>query len=109
MRLSYLFIAVEVISLVYRVGFVFLPGQLLSLYGINTDRGGVLMAGLFGAALISYGVVTWLVRNAASSDSQRAIMFGLFVFSIVSFVVLLLAQLAGTVNALGWLNVIIFL
>jgi hypothetical protein len=109
MRISYLFLVVAVLSLIYGVGFVLLPEQLLSIYGITTDAGGLLFVRLFGATLIGFGVLAWFVRNADTSEARRAIVLALFALNAVSFFVLLLAQLAGTVNGLGWVNIAIYL
>jgi hypothetical protein len=109
MRLSYLFTIAAVLSLLYGLGFVILPEQLLSIYGIPTDAGGLLFARLFGAALTGLGVLTWLIRSADAWDALRAVLLGLVAFNMISVVVLLLAQIDGTVNALGWINVAIFL
>jgi len=109
MRLSYLFIAAAVLSLVYGVGFTLLPEQVTSIYGIVTDSGGLLFARLFGASLVAFGVLTWLVRNSGNSDALRSILLGLLVLNALSFLVLLFAQLGGTLNGLGWINVAVFL
>jgi hypothetical protein len=109
MRISYLFIIGAVLALVFGLGFVLLPEQLLSIYGITTDPGGILTARLFGTALVGVGVLNWFARNADESDARRAIVLGLFVLNALGFIVLLLAQLAGVVNGLGWVNVAIYL
>ena len=109
MRIGYLFVIVAVLSLIYGLGFVLLPEQLLSLYGIKTDAGGLLFVRLFGAALVGLGVLAWFIRNADASEERRAVVLALFVLNAISVFVLLFAQLAGTVNGLGWINIAIYL
>lgn len=109
MRLSYLLIGAAVLSLVYGVGFVLLPEQLAGLYGIATDDGGQLFVRLFGAALVAFGVLTGLGRNIGAGEMKGALLLSLLVLNALCFLVLLFAQLAGTVNGLGWINVAVFL
>ena len=109
MRISYLFLVASILSLIYGSGFILLPAQLLSIYGIETNDGGLLFVRLFGAALIGLGVLAWFVRNTDTWEARRAIVLAFFVINALSSLVLLLAQLAGTVNGLGWVNVAIFL
>ncbi len=109
MRLSYLFMAAAIISLVYGLGFIVLPGQMASIYGITTNDGGLLFVRLFGATLIAFGVLTGLARNAGASEIRRNIVLALVALNALCFLVLLFAQLAGTVNGLGWVNVAAFL
>jgi hypothetical protein len=109
MRISYLFVVASVIALIFGLSFVLLTEQVMSMYGVKTDAGGMLAARLFGTALVGIGVVQWLARNAEESEARRAIVLGLFVLDALGFVVVLLAQFAGTVNGLGWINVVIYL
>jgi hypothetical protein len=57
----------------FGIGFVLVPAQLLSQYGITTDAPFDLVGQLFGAALIGFAVLTWAARNATDSDAGRAI------------------------------------
>ena len=91
------------------VGFVVASGPLLAIYGITLDKAGTLVAQLFGAALISLATVNWLARNVTDAGARQAVVLGNLAGDIVGFVVILLGQLAGISNALGWSNVAIYL
>jgi hypothetical protein len=41
-----------------------LPGPTLDLLDIAVDRAGIALARLYGAGLVGFGLVTWLVRRA---------------------------------------------
>jgi hypothetical protein len=109
MRISYMFMFGAVLALLFGLGFALLTEQVLSIYGVKTDVAGVLAARLFGTTLIGLGVLQWYARNAEDSEARRAIVLALFVLDALGFVVVLLAQLAGTLNGLGWVNVAIYL
>jgi hypothetical protein len=108
-KASYLFVANAVVALIYGVPTLFVPSQLLALYDVELNAGGFIFARLFAAALLSFGLLTWLIRNSQPSPERQAAAMALFVGDGIGFIVTLLAQLAGTVNTLGWSHVVIYL
>ena len=110
MKLSIFLIIAGVLGLAFGAPFVLAPVQLLSFYGVTLEgAGSIVVARLFGAALINLGLITLLVRNVTAAETQQAITLGGFVGDGIGFVVALLGQLAGVTNALGWSTVIIYL
>lgn len=81
----------------------------MSLYGDTLSPGGVTIGRLFGAALLGYAVLAWSVRNTGASDVRQAIILALFVGNTIGLIAVVMGQLSGAVNALGWSTVIIYL
>jgi len=109
MNLRTLLVVAAVIGAVYGIAFVVASGPLLSLFGITLDKAGTLVAQLFGGALIALAVVNWFARNVTDPEARQAVVFGNLAGDAVGFVVILLGQLAGITNALGWSSVAIYL
>lgn len=109
MKLKTLFIINAVISLLFGLSFVLGPETLMSYYDITLTTGGIVIARLFGAALIGYAVLSWFAKAAGDSEARQAIVLSLFIGDTVGFIVALIAQLTGAVNTLGWSTVIIYL
>lgn len=109
MKLSNLLVVAAAVGAVFGVGFVVASGPLLAIYGITLDKAGTLVAQLFGAALISLAVVNWFARNVTDPVARQAVVLGNLAGDVVGFVVILLGQLAGIANALGWSSVAIYL
>jgi len=110
MRLKYWLVAKAIIVAIFGIGFVLIPTTLASLYGMTLDDAGVLMARLFGGGFIFECIVLFMARNTDRDDvACRGIMLGVVVSNLIGFIVCLLATLAGTWNALGWLSVALFL
>lgn len=109
MKLSTLLVVAAVIGAVFGIGFVVASGPLLSIYGITLDQAGTLVAQLFGVALISLAVINWFSRNVTDPEARQAVVFGNLAGDVVGFVVILLGQLAGIANAVGWSSVAIYL
>jgi hypothetical protein len=108
-KLNNLLVVAAVIGAVFGVAFVVASGPLLAIYGITLDKAGTLVAQLFGALLIGLAVLNWFARNVTDPDARQAVVLGNLTGDVVGFVVILIGQLAGIANTLGWVNVAIYL
>jgi hypothetical protein len=109
MKLSTLMVVKAVVCLGFGILLLAIPGLLMSLYGVTLDKGGMLMARLYGASLLGNLLLTWFSRNDPGSEALRAAVLGLFVYDAVGLIVALVAVLSGVMNALGWSVVAIYL
>ncbi|MRS05423.1 hypothetical protein EG832_19745 [bacterium] len=110
MVLKYWMIAKAIVVLIFGIGFLVLPNVFAGLYGMSFDPVATLMARLFAGGFIFEAIVLWMARNTDRDDvACRGIMTGVVVSNAIGFVVCLLATLAGTWNAVGWLSVGLFL
>ena len=109
MKISTLMVINAVISIVFGIAFAVLPAQVVSLYGATAEAPLKYTGQLFGAALITFAILTWSARNAADSEARRAIVLALFIGHGIGFIVSLIGQISGVVNTLGWSTVVIYL
>jgi uncharacterized membrane protein YfcA len=98
----------SIITIVFGIGFVVKPATVLSLYGVTLDPVGAYMTRLFGAAFIVVGALLWYARKDPGSPALRAIVLGVFIGDVIGFIIALLGQLSGILNALGWLTVALY-
>ncbi len=109
MKLSTWLTIAAVVAVVFGLAFVLVTGPLLSFYGITLDKAGTLVAQLFGASLIGFAVLNWFARGVTDREARQAIVLGNLAADVVGFVMILIGQLAGVANALGWSSVAIYL
>lgn len=109
MNLKTLLLINTVVAAVFGLALVFVPGQVTATYGITADAAMRYMCQEFGACLVGIAVLCWYVTDAPVSETRTAIFRALFVFNGLAFVVSLLAQLKGVMNAVGWSAVAIYL
>jgi hypothetical protein len=107
MRLKTLFVLNTVVSVPFGVGSALVPHLFLSLFGATLGPAGAVMMQYGGAWLIGMGLLTWLTRDTAESDAGRHIAVSLLIGYLVALVVSVSGQLAGALNALGWMPVVI--
>lgn len=92
----------------FGIGFVVAPGAVLANYGITTTPAVAVMARLFGGTLFALAVIQWHARHFGEG-SRRAVLMGVGVANAVNCIIAIAATTGGTINALGWSTVIIYL
>ena len=104
-----LLIVNAILFLPFGICFVFIPSTLLSLYGVNPESGTIVTSHLYGGLLIAIGLLSWLFREVADTAAQRAIQVSFMIAFPINTIVHALGTMSGTMNALGWSAVIIYL
>jgi hypothetical protein len=109
MKFKTLMVIKAVVCLGFAPLFLFLPRQLLGLFGTAFGSAAVLVTREYGAALAGNLMLTWFARKAEESVARRAIILDLFIYDAVAFLATLIIQLSGGMNVLGWGVVAIYL
>lgn len=108
MTIKTFFSIIAVLALVHGVGFVLAPEQVAARYGMATSVSTILMARLFGAALIGLGLIFWLARGG-TSETARGVLIATVVGNTIGLVVVVMGTIAGTLNPMGWVAALIYL
>jgi hypothetical protein len=102
-----------VIKAIVCIGFapllLFLPKQLLGLFGATFSSGAALTTREYGASLIGNFFLTLIARDAEDSVARRAIIIALFAYDAVALIACLILQFTGVMNLLGWGIIAIYL
>jgi hypothetical protein len=102
------FTVFAVLSVLFGMGFVIAPGAVLANYGITATPAVAVMSRLFGGTLMALAVILWMARDF-DPVAARAVLLGLLGADTINLVVSITATVAGTINALGWSTVLIYL
>ena len=108
MKLKHFLSVKAVISLLSGAILVAVPVAFMSVFGVVLDPAGSVMARLLGAMVVAVGLICWAERSK-EPNQLKGITFSLFVGDSIGFVILLMAQLTGMFNALGWANAALWL
>ena len=108
MTIKTFFAIFAVLSVLFGIGFVLAPAQVLINYGVESSPTVALMSRLFGGTLLAMAVILWFARDFRG-EPLRGVLIGFGVSDGVNLVIATMATLAGTVNALGWTTVLIYL
>lgn len=111
MKLSTLFVLSGIVTFVFSLAFFLVPETLLALYvpqGTNVVEAAA-VGRLYGASVLGWAILDFMVRNAAKSEARDAIVMAKFLTWGLALVAALWVQLSGVLNALGWSTVVIHL
>jgi Ca2+/Na+ antiporter len=99
----------SVICLLFGIAFVLVPAQIISLYGASLTEGDIFMTRLFGASFVLLGLWLGLDRNTQEVESRRAVAISVAIGDVLGCAIMVYALLTGVINALGWVNAVIYL
>ncbi len=108
MKIKTLMVISAVVFVVFGLAFIIMPERLLLMYGNPVDAPMKYLGQLFGASHIGFAVLSWSARNSSDSSARNAIILALFIGHGIGFIVALIGQLNGVVNALGWSTTAIY-
>ena len=111
MTLRLLLIVAAIVFVIFGLGLLLVPAQLMAPYGVALDPAGELMGRLGGQALIGLAIAFWYARDtdvkAAMSPAMKGVLYGGCTFNIIGFIVALWATLTGQMGPGGWIAVAI--
>ncbi len=102
MKHKTLFVIDAVVLLLIGLGYLFIPGPHLELYGITLQPPGVALGRYYGAAILAIAWVMWKTRGSEPSEAIDGLMQGNIFLWILSAAIALLGQIQGTFNYKGW-------
>jgi len=97
-----LFKVALIVEAIFGIGFVISPGAMLGPFGVTLNAIATSFVRLFGSALISFSILLWFALKSDKSEFKKGVIYSMFAYFLVSTVLLLIAQLAGQMNVLGW-------
>jgi hypothetical protein len=104
-----LFLVYMIVEAIFGIGFIFVPDLLLGPMGVNLDETSATFARLFGSAIISIPVLLFFARKSDKAEFKKGVVYCIFVYLLASTIILLITQLNGRMNSLGWSIVILHL
>jgi len=78
------------------------PTRPVNLLGMPVRPAPMPVLRAFGTALLGFSVLLWIGRQSDSAETHWAVLASLETYWIASSLVLLVGQLSGFMNAMGW-------
>lgn len=104
MKLKLFLVINAVLFVPFSTAMLLIPKLLFSIFGIDLDADGILMARVFAAALFNFGLICYLIRSENIFGAGiRAILIGNFIFHALDAVSTGVASYTGVMNSLGWM------
>jgi hypothetical protein len=97
-----LFLVYLIVEAIFGIGFLFVPDLMMGPMGVTLDETSTTFARLFGTLIISIPVLLFFVRKSTSTEFRRGVVYCIFTYLLLSTILLLITQLKGLMNPLGW-------
>jgi hypothetical protein len=99
------------VAFLFGLGFLFLPSRALGLLGTETFVSTVLVARLFGTAMLGIGLVLWFAKDVSDVSVQKGMGIALLVSAVTGLVVTLLGTFAShaVIRTNGWAVILVYL
>jgi uncharacterized protein YjeT (DUF2065 family) len=97
-----------IVTLINGLGYTLIPGALLPNYGLQPAPAALLGFRLFGAALLTFGLILWFLRESKEWTAIRGLLIGASVGNIAGAIIAAEATVSGVMNGAGWLFVITY-
>jgi len=101
-----LFTITLIVELIFALGFLAVPGMMFSTFGVTPNDFSTSLIRTFGSALLGFVVLLWNGRSSDNGEVHKAVLVSLFTYWLISSVLMLISQLAGLFNAMGWVVVL---
>jgi hypothetical protein len=104
-----LFLVYLIIEAIFGIGFLFVPDLMMGPMGVILDETSTNFARLFGSLIISIPVLLFFARKSASTEFKSGVVYSIFIYLLLSTTLLLISQIKGSMNSMGWGIVILHL
>lgn len=101
---KFLFVLNVLLTLPFGVLALAAPSPLFAQFGLDLDAAGQLIARGYGATLVGYGLVLWLMRGSTDGASVRAFLLSMMAFNAIEAVIQGVAGAQGVALPLIWGN-----
>jgi hypothetical protein len=109
MKIGVFLSIIAALAVVHGIAFIIAPDQVVSLYGLQNTIAVTLMSRLFGGALIAWGAIVWSTKSFRDEAAIRAVLMWTAIANVISVLFVIQSTLSGTMNAMGWVAVLIYL
>ena len=97
-----LFLVYLITEVIFGIGFLLFPGFMMDPMGVTLDETSTTFARLFGSLITSIPVLLFFVRKSQSTEFRKAVVYCAFTYLLLSTIILLITQLKGQMNPMGW-------
>jgi len=104
-----LFLVSMIVEAIFGIGFIFIPGLMMAPMGVTLDETSTTFARMFGTAIVSMPVLLFFARKSTNIEFKRGAVYLLFTYMFASTIILLITEIKGLMNAMGWSIVVLHL
>ena len=108
-RNMFLIIA-AIITALFGIGLLLVPGELAAIYRTTFNPGGTAIARIGGSSLIALAWIVWSARNGSGAETMKAVLVAGAVANVLNLLISGQATMNGVIGyGIGWATVVLHL
>ena len=100
-----LFTITLIVALIFGLGFIFIPGFLLSTYGILDNPSANVLIRNMGTALLGFATLLWFGIKVNTPAMSKAVLTAMTVYWLLSSITIAIGQITVISSFMGWATV----
>ena len=97
-----LFLVYMIVEAIFGIGFLLNPGLVMDPMGVTLDETAATFARLLGTLILSIPVLLFFARRSSSTEFKKGVTYSVFVYLLLSTILLFITQMNGLMNSMGW-------
>jgi hypothetical protein len=104
-----LFVINAVVVLAFGLALLFAPASVLTRFGTEARVPELLLARLFGTALVTVGLLLWFAKDAAEEAVQKNLAMALLLGTVLGLIVTVMGMTGAraVIRTNGWLAIVV--
>jgi hypothetical protein len=107
MKLNTLLLVMALAEIIFGLGFLLVPALMMDVFGATGTPMLFFITRMFGAAIVSLGLIFWMSRNWSDTVALKAIISAGLVYNFLATVLVGMAVSSGLINPSAWGTVIL--
>lgn len=103
-----MFVISALVAVLLGLAFLIVPSIAIKQFGVDDYASTRMVTQFFGTALLALGPVLWFAGSVTDEAAQRGMGIGVLVGAAAGLIVTILGTVAGTLRALGWVAMLLY-
>jgi len=90
------------------LGFLIVPGRILSQFGVDGYAATKLISQFFGTAMLGLGLLLWFARDVTEANLQKGMGIALLVGAAAGLIITVMGTISGILRANWWIAMVVY-
>ena len=103
-----MFVITSLVTFLLGLAFLIVPSIAIKQFGVDDYASTRMVTQFYGTAMLTLGLVLWFAGGVSDEGAQRGMGIGVLVGAAAGLIVTILATTGGTLRALGWAAMLLY-
>ena len=103
-----MFVITALVAFLLGLAFLIVPSIAIKQFGVDDYASTRMVTQFYGTAMLALGLVLWFAGSVTDEAAQRGMGIGVLVGAAAGLIVTILSTVGGTLRALGWVAMLLY-